>query len=282
MHGASSAQKRPTRKSLALPGATNRNTRSSMMQSQLQCYKLGKKPVAQSTLYEIWEGMWQGSESVALKVLRHGDEAADYFPKYTRLSLIWSRLQSPYILPFLGTCAIDDSPFPPFVSPWCSYGNAHQYLKGNPRADRIQICLEIAFGLQYMHNLDEPVIHGSVNGRNVLISDDGVALLSGFGLSGTSGSPFTADDVPCSSYRWMAPEISRGELTKEGDIWAWGMTALELLSGMQPFYANQSPMTVLMKTMKGERPQKLDPAGRPNIDEVVQTVKAIHAARNSR
>ncbi|KDQ14165.1 hypothetical protein BOTBODRAFT_174965 [Botryobasidium botryosum FD-172 SS1] len=76
-----------------------------------------------------------------------------------------------------------------------------------------------------------------------------------------------------------------------------------LHSKMQSFYANQSPMTVLMKTMKGERPQKadypnpildgemwsllescweLDPAGRPNIDEVVQTVKAIHAARNSR
>ena len=65
-----------------------------------------------------------------------------------------------------------------------------------------------------------------------MISDDGQALLSGYGVSALVNSSFGRSmsseagkiDQPL---RWMAPEIFDGSLpSPEADVWAFGMTAL--------------------------------------------------------
>ncbi|KAG6335517.1 hypothetical protein ID866_3571 [Astraeus odoratus] len=97
-------------------------------------------------------------------------------------------------------------------------GNAHDYIEG------------IAQGLRYMHtHVSGPIFHGDLKGTNVLISDNGQPLLSDF------SSAVAKHSVGASmlqnvggSIRWIAPELldDGGELTAEGDIWAFGMTAL--------------------------------------------------------
>jgi len=140
-------------------------------------------------------------------------------------------------------------------------------------------------------------------GSNTLISDEGTALLADLSLSDMLGSQSIDINVYSEvNYRWMAPEIQQGELTKECDVWAWGMTALELLSGKQPFYTTPWPVFVLMNIMSGVLPERKDymssdlgdevwsllqacwqmePAKRPTIREVVARVETIHAARGN-
>ena len=70
--------------------------------------------------------------------------------------------------------------------------------------------------------------HGILLQSNVLISDDGRALLTDFGFSlfgsvFSSRSPMRLGGV----LNWMAPEIlQEGGASAEADIWAFGMTAL--------------------------------------------------------
>lgn len=65
----------------------------------------------------------------------------------------------------------------------------------------------------------------------VVISDDGQVLLTDFGFSDIVVSTFSMTDV---SHRgredvinWMSPEMfNLGSVSVEGDVWAFGMTAL--------------------------------------------------------
>lgn len=42
---------------------------------------------------------------------------------------------------------------------------------------------DAARGLSYLHNLDPPIVHGNIKPEKVIVQDNLVAALSGFGLS---------------------------------------------------------------------------------------------------
>ncbi|EUC58993.1 tyrosine kinase catalytic domain protein [Rhizoctonia solani AG-3 Rhs1AP] len=67
------------------------------------------------------------------------------------------------------------------VSEWMDNGNLHEYLRKFPSADRYQLCIHIASGLEYMHT--RATVHGDLKAANVLVSLDGVARLSDFDFS---------------------------------------------------------------------------------------------------
>ncbi|CAE6424761.1 unnamed protein product, partial [Rhizoctonia solani] len=57
--------------------------------------------------------------------------------------------------------------------------------------------------------------------------------------------------------RWMAPELQVTEgqgTTMPGDMFAFGMTMLELYTGLPPFSTVKNDIAVLLKYQKGERP----------------------------
>lgn len=210
---------------------------------------------------------------------------------------IWGQLCNEYILPLYGVYK-DDGPIPYLVSPWCSNGNACRYLRDKSPAERLKVCLDAAYGLRYLHSLEQPVIHSDLRGSSILISDDGTALLTGFKISKTDGVFTQSNGVP-SLYRWMAPEIQNGELMTASDIWSWGMTTLELVTGKVPYSSVRLPGRVLLKVIRGERPNPKDydtpalngelwslleecwnmkPEKRPDINAVVKKMETILAA----
>jgi len=109
------------------------------------------------------------------------------------------------------------------------------------------IMQDVLSGLAYFHK--DGRIHRDIKAGNILLSAQGVAKLSDFGVSGAliengykrmGRKTFTG--TPC----WMAPEVmeSKGHNHK-ADIWSLGITALELGFGKPP-YANQRPMKIIM------------------------------------
>ncbi|KDQ18548.1 hypothetical protein BOTBODRAFT_171371 [Botryobasidium botryosum FD-172 SS1] len=297
-----SERRKVQHKLLVVQNTSGKNLPITELRGKIECERIGDKAVAGGGAWEIWEGLWLGQKKVALKVLR-GASKADVETNLRRSQRqleIWSGLNNRYILPLYGTCS-DDGPTPYLVSPWCENGDAVRYLEKNPSADRIKLCLEVAYGLQYLHSKEEPIIHGGLKGTNVLISDEGSALLADFGFSNLLGAAFTNSAGSGNSLRWMAPEMQDGQLSKACDIWAWAMTSLELLSGKQPFYKTRMPAAVYNQISKGKRPEQseydapdmsesmwslltscwTEAAQRPTIDEVVSQMEAIHAARQS-
>jgi serine/threonine protein kinase len=69
---------------------------------------------------------------------------------------------------------------------------------------------------------------------NVLVNNNGDAVLADFGLSKVKQEfSETSNVVLSGSPRWMAPErLSEGKLTRPVDIYAWAMTAFEVIHAL--------------------------------------------------
>lgn len=100
-------------------------------------------------------------------------------------------------------------------------------------------------GLAYLHN--RGVLHGALQPSNVLVEEDGQAVLSDFTLSKTvsDAAIIPSGSSQASSFRYQAPEISdTGVLTKSADVYSWAMTALEIVSGRASLEAGYCRLTL--------------------------------------
>lgn len=103
---------------------------------------------------------------------------------------------------------------------------------------------DILQGLVYIHS--KGVVHGNINGSNILLDSSDTAKLANFGNSFES-SMFSGSWLPMRLYRAvaesafgiMAPEILRGDMAPEYatklDIWSVGYTVLQMLTPHQPW-----------------------------------------------
>ena len=46
---------------------------------------------------------------------------------------------------------------------------------------KLVIAIDVAKGMDYLHNLRQPIIHGDLDSHNILLNDNGHALVADFG-----------------------------------------------------------------------------------------------------
>ncbi|KAL4078981.1 kinase-like domain-containing protein, partial [Scleroderma yunnanense] len=169
---------------------------------------------------------------------------------------VWSKLDHPNVLPLLGVTTDFDLTVS-IVSPWMRRGNARKYVQ-DKAVDPRPLMAGVAKGLHYLHtHKPSPVFHGDLKGVNILISDTGNALLADFGFSLIVNSSFSmsihSDGGAKGTVNWMAPEMVNGQnASAEADVWAFGMTVLELFTSKIPFYYLHTLQSV-MCAIVGER-----------------------------
>ncbi|KAF9062340.1 hypothetical protein BDP27DRAFT_1233754 [Rhodocollybia butyracea] len=91
---------------------------------------------------DIWKGQTANGDPICLKVLRVFTTQASrkkLFKEFSQEVLVWSQLEHPHVLPFLG---ISTDLFPEsycLVSPWCSHGSVMNYINLHPEVNRTSI-----------------------------------------------------------------------------------------------------------------------------------------------
>ena len=132
-------------------------------------------------------------------------------------------------------------------------------------------CIEILNGLDYLHSRQpNPIIHRDIKCDNIFIdSNDGKILIGDLGLATTSTSDKPAGSV-LGTPEYMAPEIFQGEYTTKVDIYAFGMTLLEICTLESPYSeCRGNPGKVYKKVCCGIKPKSLDLISDNNVRQFI-------------
>ncbi|KAI6094887.1 kinase-like domain-containing protein [Pisolithus sp. B1] len=219
---------------------------------------LGRYPPVVGGTAAVHHGTWisRGTE-VAVKTFRNTpSESEEDLKRLFREMHTWSKLRHENIVPMLGISTEFDSTIS-IISEWMPLGNAHDYVKDTDHDPR-PLLEDVASGLYYLHSHElGPVVHGCLKGSDVLVSSDRRALLTDFGFSTLNISTFsmTADAKCGIALRWAPPELlDDGVASTASDVWAFGMTALELFTRAVPFSDCHTVGGVIAKLMNGRLP----------------------------
>ncbi|CUA75507.1 Vegetative incompatibility protein HET-E-1 [Podospora anserina] [Rhizoctonia solani] len=203
---------------------------------------------------DVRKGKLYSGGSVAIKTWRINTlEQCEYktVKRAARELFLWSRMDHPNIHRLQGVIMFRDQ-YLGMVSEWMDHGNLHEYLRKQASADRYQL---------YMHNCN--TVHGDLKAINVLVSSDGTAKLSDFDfsiMSEVGGLVFSeTSNSRLGSLRWAAPELLLAEVPKrttQCDVYALGMTFLEIFTGQVPFPECKQDFTILMNVQRGTLPSR--------------------------
>ena len=137
---------------------------------------------------------------------------------------------------------------------YCQYGSLRDLLK---KAKKKRILLSeneissiiymVLNGLNFMH--EKNLINRDVKCKNILVNKEGVAKLCDFGISQIYQKDLYPKNKAGSPY-WMSPElINMQKYNKSIDIWALGITCIELAE-YEPPYINYDKSEALEKIKK--------------------------------
>ncbi|KAG9113177.1 hypothetical protein FRC07_007814 [Ceratobasidium sp. 392] len=209
-------------------------------------------------------GALRSKELVAIKTSR-GDRSLDpsrgniVYKRLARELNTWHKLEHRNTAKLLGMAVFRDHIA--MISPWVAPGNFYRYIIEYSNADRMDLCLQVASGLFYLHQ--KGIIFGDLKAHNVLIGHDGVVKLTDFGLSVLDESMISFSETKNpggGSTRWMAPELIQESTGRsvEADIYALGMTFIEILTGKFPFPRLSDVNVILAVATKGLIPDRPD------------------------
>ncbi|KAG6585626.1 Protein LYK5, partial [Cucurbita argyrosperma subsp. sororia] len=136
-------------------------------------------------------------------------------------------------------------------------GSLREWLDKGSRKERrswrtrIQIALDIANGLHYLHSFTQPAyVHNNIDSSNILLNSNLRAKLSNFSLArvterATAASVSTTNLVGAKGY--MAREA--GLVTPKTDVFAFGVVVLELVSRKEAVFREGGREVLLSTTM---------------------------------
>jgi serine/threonine protein kinase len=177
--------------------------------------------------------------------------------RFAREAEIWSGLVHPHIVHTFDVRDDQTTDYRPAVfMDYCDGGSLADRLRNGPplsMADALDIAIQICWAMEFAH--EKGHIHRDLKPGNVLLTKDGKALVSDFGLVKSLDledlevmeSQLKQQDeavqtsltrgLAMGTPEYMPPEQWAGNSCKQSDIYAFGIMLYELFCGSRPFSA---------------------------------------------
>lgn len=192
---------------------------------------------------------------VALKLTRlnqfdHNDDGARNRRMWLNETRLAGKLKHPFIVQIIEAGSTEE--FDYLVMEYVSGGTLKQHTTFDKllSLDRVvDILFKVCNALDYAHKTG--VLHRDIKPSNILLGTDNSVKISDFGAAFLTNSDLTQVDT-VGTLPFMAPEHFRqSRPTMQSDVYAVGVMAYQLLTGMLPFTAKSSEELIYQK-LQGE------------------------------
>ncbi|CAK9301364.1 unnamed protein product [Gordionus sp. m RMFG-2023] len=202
--------------------------------------------VGSGTYGEVYKGInMHSSELAAIKIVKL--EQSDDLRTIQQEILMMKECKHPNIVAYLESYIRRDKLW--ICMEYCGGGSLQDIYHLIGHLNELQIayvCRETLKGLNYLHNRGK--MHRDIKGANILLTDDGEIKLADFGVSAQITQTLCKRKSFIGTPYWMAPEVAaverKGGYNQQCDIWAVGITAIELAE-LQPPMFDLHPMRAL-------------------------------------
>jgi hypothetical protein len=198
---------------------------------------------------------------VALKTVRAGARASpEELARFQREAEAVARLRHPHIVQVFDVGAAGGRPY--LVLEYVEGGNLARRLAGTPLSARAaaELAQTLARAVEHAHG--QHILHRDLKPANVLLTADGVAKVTDFGLAkllpgageDARAEGQTQSGAVLGTPSYMAPEQAGGRSKEVGpaaDVYALGAILYELLTGRPPFKA-ETPLETLQQVLTEE------------------------------
>ena len=176
---------------------------------------------------------------VAVKLLHTYIGSEQERAQFIQEAQFLEKLKQHHILPILDVGFSDG--FPYLISELAPNGSLRDHLRQQarrpmPLEKAVTILTQIGEALQHAHH--QHIIHRALKPENILFTAQDKALLADFGIATMLSTASVKQTTTIGGTPpYMAPEMFRGTICKEGDQYALGCIAYELTTGHLPFTA---------------------------------------------
>uniref|UniRef100_A0A8C7VC80 Mitogen-activated protein kinase kinase kinase kinase n=1 Tax=Oncorhynchus mykiss TaxID=8022 RepID=A0A8C7VC80_ONCMY len=168
-------------------------------------------------------------EIIMMKDCKHSNIVA-YFGSYLRRDKLWISME------------------------YCGGGSLQDIYH-----ERVLLFVFYLQGLYYLHNKGK--MHRDIKGANILLTDNGYVKLADFGVSAQITATLAKRKSFIGTPYWMAPEVAaverKGGYNQLCDIWAVGITAIELAELQPPMFDLHPMRALFLMTKSNFQPPKL-------------------------
>jgi eukaryotic-like serine/threonine-protein kinase len=209
----------------------------------------------------VWEALDERLERhVAVKQLRRQSDASTAEAELAnkramREARLTARLQHPNAVPVFDAVEQDGQlwlimQFIPSIT------LAGVLQEGGPLQpnEASQVGAQVASALAAAHAVG--IVHRDVKPGNILITDDGTALISDFGIARALGdATLTTSGMVHGTPAYLAPEVARGnEASFASDVFSLGATLYGAMEGTPPFGTDENSIALLHRVASGQFP----------------------------
>ncbi|XP_076262755.1 MAP4K3-like protein hppy isoform X3 [Rhynchophorus ferrugineus] len=198
------------------------------------------------------------NELAAIKVIKL--EAGDDFGIIQQEILMMKDCRHANIIAYYGSYLRRDKLW--ICMEYCGGGSLQDiYHITGPLAENqiAYMCRETLLGLTYLHGMGK--MHRDIKGANILLTESGDVKLADFGVSAQITATINKRKSFIGTPYWMAPEVAaverKGGYNQLCDIWAIGITAIELAELQPPMFDLHPMRALFLMSKSGFKPPTL-------------------------
>ena len=248
-------------------------------------------------LVEVWEGLWNGTTSVAVKTPKPGKITIGHF---LRTANLMKKICHRRIVQLYALCTTEKPAY--IITELMKHNSLSEYLRGEGGSLKlpqlIDMASQVAAGMAYLE--ERNIVHRYLTARNILVGENLICKVANFEMAREIDEDiYEAHTGQRFPIKWTAPEAAwYNRFTIKSDVWSFGIVLYEIITYGRFLYPGMNNAQVLEQIQQGYRmprpmgcPDKLydimldcwreEPANRPTFETLQWQLEEFFTAEDA-